>query len=287
MRHHYFACGSSDSGTWTDLKSQWSQWKSNKLIPDLTVGDLTSVENRIIGLVLEFNQYLPQSVSSCTMLQECCRFSWHTRCWNAPIKFPCLHPFNCKQCLSKCRMFTVHQLISIQLVPGSNFSDKRCGLSVIYHKWHSRCFGLFWNAGNVTNAWKRRGGKLKINVMWYTFFIKFYSIANPSIPKPVYWNAWNVQLAWKGWGSRGGQTAGHASTDRHPPSPRRSVFSAFRPGQVVQFDKTRVVNFTPHIVSTLTKSGSQRSHLGPRDCHTPLNYTLLTWTVSLLNVSKH
>ena len=86
----------------------------------------------------------------------------------------------------------------------------------------SCCFGI-----HVTNVWKRRGGKLKINVMWYTFFIKFYSIANPSIPKPVYWNAWNVQLAWKGWGSRGGQTAGHASTDRHPPSPRRSVFSAF------------------------------------------------------------
>ena len=66
MRHHYFACGSSDSGTWTDLKRQWSQWKSNKLISDLTVGDLTSVENRIIGLVLEFNQYLPQSLCSCT-----------------------------------------------------------------------------------------------------------------------------------------------------------------------------------------------------------------------------
>ena len=45
-----------------------------------------------------------------------------------------------------CQSFTFHQFISIQLVPGSNFSDKRCGLSVIYHKWHSRCFVLFWNS---------------------------------------------------------------------------------------------------------------------------------------------
>ena len=55
-------------------------------------------------------------------------------------------------------------------------------------------------------------------MLLFTFFIKLYSIANSSIPKPIHWNAWNVQLAWKGWGSRGGQTAGHASADRQTPS---------------------------------------------------------------------